>query len=300
MNTVNYMINKLQKRIEEVVRLKNIRKKQTVLVIQQLPTETTLEVNFPSLRESIMHIIVFLEIGNLDTLETLYPVFKNKFDYILFDNDKKIKNSEELLFFSEKYMSNENIFYYSDLNTWADSSISFLNHTINGIGLLHDLIITKFKLCDNFIFDHDSYADAIIGTTLMNISTDVDMIKYVNEKTKIYDVGIGNFSTGFLDEARKIGAELFRIDIRAGISSTIINILETDFLINKLMGITNIENINIVAGGILGSKNAVVVDNILKPSYVLGIADGLGRFKVKLNKQNQKDIELVNNLIKNF
>lgn len=307
MNTVNYMVNKLQKRIEEVERLKNKRKKQSVLVIQQFPIETTLEINFPSLRESIMHIIVFLEIGNVNTLKTLYPFFKNKFDYILFDNDNKIKNSLSLLDFCDKHMINEKIFYYSDLNTWADSTISFLNQTINGIhgknilingsGALHEIIITKMRLCNSNLFDHNLHADAIIGSTIMNFSTDVDMIKFVNKETKIYDIGIGNFSADFIKEVRNIGADLYRIDIRAGISSSIINILETDFLINNLMGVTKINKTIVVAGGILGKENSVVVDNIKNPNYILGIADGSGKFKKEISMLNKKDIKTVHNLI---
>lgn len=306
---MNYSVNKFHKRIREVERLKNKTKKQSVLVIQQFPIETSTKVNFPSLRESIMHIIGFVEIGNANTLKILYPIFKDKFDYILFDNDNKLKNSLSLLDFCDKYMTNEKIFYYSDLNTWADSTISFLNQTINGIhgknilingsGALHEIIITKMRLCNSNLFDHDLHADAIIGSTLMNCSTDVDMIKYVNKETKIYDFGIGNFSANFIEKARNIGAALYRIDIRAGISSSIINILETDFLINNLMGVTKFNKTIVVAGGILGKENSVVVDNIKNPNYILGIADGFGKFKKEISMLNKKDIKNIHNLINN-
>ena len=76
-----------------------------------------------------------------------------------------------------------------------------------------------------------------------------------------------------------------------------INNLETDFLINNLMGVTKINKTIVVAGGILGKENSVVVDNIKNPNYILGIADGSGKFKKEISMLNKKDIKTVHNLI---
>jgi hypothetical protein len=108
----------------------------------------------------------------------------------------------------------------------------------------------------------------------------------------------GNFSTSLIEAAVKQEHNVYRIDIRAGISSLIINILETDYLINNVMGRTKIKNIELVAGGIMGSKNAIILDDINYPLNMIGVADGKGYVKIEPQEEDYDNLIFVERLIK--
>jgi len=58
----------------------------------------------------------------------------------------------------------------------------------------------------------------------------------------------------------KIGISIYRVDMRAGLSGEIINVLETHEMITRIMG-----------------KGRVAVDSISSPTRVIGIANGKGQ-----------------------
>ena len=69
--------------------------------------------------------------------------------------------------------------------------------------------------------------------------------------------------------ARSRGMRLYRLDNRAGISSAIIRLLETDYMVGKLMGHLRLKDVDIVAGGLLAQTGAVIVDDIRNPAVDL-------------------------------
>jgi hypothetical protein len=140
-------------------------------------------------------------------------------------------------------------------------------------------------------------ADLIVGASIKEESVGEELLGTVSSSTKIYDLGIGNFSSKFLKGARDIGASIYRIDIRAGISSAILGILETDYLISKMLGSGKIKGIEIVSGGIMGEEGAIVLDDIHSPTYVVGVADGKGALKYLCSKKEQANVDFIHSLI---
>ena len=53
------------------------------------------------------------------------------------------------------------------------------------------------------------------------------------------------------------------------------------------------KNIKIISGGYIGKKGDIVVDNYLKPSQVLGVSDGSGKFEKKISKKTKLKIKLI-------
>ena len=92
-------------------------------------------------------------------------------------------------------------------------------------------------------------------------------------------MGIGNFPADFIFAAATKQNKIYRLDNRAGISSMVLSLFETDYLIRKMMGVVNIKDVELVSGGIMGHKGAIIVDNVYQPTHVIGIADGKGRVK---------------------
>jgi hypothetical protein len=67
-----------------------------------------------------------------------------------------------------------------------------------------------------------------------------------------------------------------RLDMRAGLTAEIANILETAELITTAMGRAELAGVPVVAGGLIGQRGEVVVDTIVAPTRVIGVADGRG------------------------
>ena len=63
--------------------------------------------------------------------------------------------------------------------------------------------------------------------------------------------------------------------MRAAMAGEMTTVLRTHQM-QKHMGRGEIAGISVVAGGILGEEGDVVVDSIIEPSKVIGIADGRG------------------------
>ena len=143
-----------------------------------------------------------------------------------------------------------------------------------------------------------SRIDLVIGASIKQVSADDALAERLPQGINIYDMGIGNFSEDFIVAARARGQQMYRLDNRAGISSMVLSLFETDYLISKMMGSVCIKDVHLVSGGILGPKGAIIVDNVYQPTHVIGIADGKGRvnFTPETEKEND-DLQFVNRLI---
>ena len=124
----------------------------------------------------------------------------------------------------------------------------------------------------------------------------------INDKIfahSIYDVGLNNFSKEYIKQMRERGAQIFRYDNRAGISSALLNLLETEYLVKYNMGEIHVGEICVVSGGVMGEDGTVVVDNAYNPNFIVGIANGSGLIKSnsELSKKNIDDMCTIKKLI---
>ena len=309
MTDINEIKSLFAKRLDETSQLVQQTNKTSVLVIQQFPIESDTDTLLPNIRESISNILCFVELGDLNILREIIQLSDGKVDSIVLDSDIKCPSSRSIIEYASSHIKTSKLFFYSDNNTWADSAIKFLLQIneglldkkifLSGEGFLHDNLKRKLEdYCPKLIDEkYNENVDIIIGTMVKKESIDEDKLPLVSKETKIYDVGIGNFSKKFIRGAKEKGASIYRIDIRAGISSVVMNILETDYLISNVMGATKIKEIEMVAGGILGEEGAIILDDINEPLYVIGVADGKGNIKNDLSKKDFDNIDFVERLI---
>ncbi|UTE77496.1 2-dehydropantoate 2-reductase [Rossellomorea sp. KS-H15a] len=134
--------------------------------------------------------------------------------------------------------------------------------------------ITPIKTIRNIDF---SKIDILIGSTSGYPVIKKKHLMYIKDNAYILDVGIGNLDCEAIEFGLSRGIELIRLDMRAGFTSQIALNRETDLLVEKVMG-EKVSNggKRFVAGGKIGKKNDVIVDNITNPSEEIGIADGRG------------------------
>lgn len=295
-------------RIETVKNLVKKTNKSSVLIIQQFPKLEETRIKFPKVRESISNILAFIELRDLEVLALILSMADGVFDHIAFDSDIKLPVSNDLIAYATKQVQRSKLFFYSDMNVWADSALQFILQQekglqgkrvfLSGEGLLHTALSQKLSFLGvKMIADGETPIDVVLGCAIKNTSLDESIVPRLAASASFYDIGIGNFSHELIEKVDSQGHPIYRIDIRAGISSLVIHILETDYLIHKVMGKATIKNTEFVAGGIMGKPNAVILDDIHHPSSIIGIADGKGHIKTHLDTQDLERLAFAERLI---
>ena len=330
------MINKelLQERIAEAKNLMETTSKAGVLVILQAPIPGKDLVLFPQVRESISNILLFIEIGNPDVIPELFESISDLFDAIVIDCDQKNDQSGRFLQYWKEHAQKTKTFYFSDYSIWGSAAADFLRMLLpdagsrilltgddllayqTGIHLLEYgfsvLLPEGSKLAMEWSLpefpysaqilpcteDNLSTVAAIAGCQAMSQSVSLDLCKKLPDAGIAYDVGIGNFSAEAVRFLRDSNYRIYRHDNRAGISTLVTRLLETDYLINHVMGEVTLGNVNVAAGGIMGRDGTVIVDNINSPSYVVGVADGIGHLKNEpLSEQEKKALHFIQEML---
>lgn len=330
------MFNKdlLQDRIAEAKNLMETTNKAGVLVILQAPIPGKHLVLFPQVRESISNILLFIEIGNPEIIPELTEYISDHFDAIVIDCDRKNDQSGRFLQYWKDLALKIKTFYFSDYSIWGSAAADFLRMLIpdsgsyvlltgddllayqTGIHLLEYgfsiMLPEKSRLVKDWSLPEFPYSSQILPYTQQNLSkiaavagcqamsqsVSLDFCKMLPDAGIAYDVGIGNFSADAIQYLRDSNYRVYRHDNRAGISTLVTRLLETDYLIHHVMGEATLGNVNVAAGGIMGREGTVIVDNINAPSYVVGVADGIGHLKNDpLTEQEQSDLDFIKGML---
>ena len=110
------------------------------------------------------------------------------------------------------------------------------------------------------------------------------------------DGGIGNFQGEFIAEALKKKITVLRLDVRLGNPFLLAGIeslsSENDFF-NSVIGSLQVDNMRLVAGGIIGEQGAIIIDRITNPTKIIGIANGYGGLKnaEQLTEADRKNLQ---------
>lgn len=326
----------LSSRLNDLQQLVKDTNKMPVLILSQHPLDSMDSVVLPNIRESISNIICFVEVGNEDYVPIILEKIQGHVDRIILDIDDKRFNSKEIqdavLSFPKQSIP---ILYYSDLDVWGNTAIDFIAYKEGGLNnkkvlvcgksLLSSRIIPKLLKYGSQVYLHaEEYNDSIfacdkhssialhsenvhytsLGKNTYDIMVGVSIfanaaVSYAECAKSIYDVGLNNFTEDYIVSMRNADVSIFRYDNRAGISSALLNLLETEYLIKYNMGEVKIGNINVISGGVMGCNGAVVVDNAYNPQFVVGVANGTGMIKTssELTSQNIDDMNTINQLI---
>ena len=289
--------------------------KATVLVIQQFPTADGGRVLFPNVRESLANILAFAELGNADDLAwVLAAAGGDAFNWIAVDCDHKLAESAAIVARAQALVPPERLLYYSDNQVWFDSGLDIVQRIERGVSGKRVLVCGSGPLADCFIgalqrigaevvpgatIDDATAAPAIVlGTAQKRATIDEALIDRLPDGAAVYDIGIGNLTAAAADRARARGVRLYRLDNRAGVSSAIVRLLETDFMVGKLMGHLQVKGVDIIAGGLLAPPGAVIVDDIRNPAVIFGVADGSGRFREPLDPADEQRVAFVRSLLR--
>ena len=310
---VNVFKEQYLERLQVAKRMMAETNKASVLFVVQIPDKENNDLLLPITRESLSNIICFVEIGDASLVDFIIEQAEGIIDKIVLDVDNKRTTSREII----ETVSNQTripVMEYSDLKMWGDSSVDFVlqnekshmplrvlllghsyltTHILQGfllrdadIYMLPEDYMNEYALDDNIQVtirskrlhkvETEKAFDIIIGS---NIKREYDCTRLNSVTAKsVYDIGLQNFSRGYINSQMAKGIEVYRFDNRAAVSSVVLNLMETDELIKHVMGRAEIADMHIVSGGLMGRKGDIVIDHITNPHCVLGIADGKGSF----------------------
>jgi hypothetical protein len=120
-------------------------------------------------------------------------------------------------------------------------------------------------------------ADLLISFLSADRIIDKEAVDCLKRDALVIDGGINNFTENFYEVAHKKGVAVYRLDVRLGFIYALIPLFpEIQHFFTKVRGRGVINHIPVVAGGIIGKKGEVVVDRIIQPTQVIGIANGIG------------------------
>lgn len=305
----------LRERLDAAAALANRTNKATVLVVQQFPVAEDSGILFPHVRESIANIMAFVELGTAADLDWVLDACRDHaFNWIVVDCDQKLAGSADIVRLARARIKAGQLLFYSDNQVWFDSGLDIVQRIEGGLTAKSVLLCGAGPLADCFssvlprigasVMTAGPSAPAgappsiVLGASQKRVSIDEALVDRLPADAAIYDVGIGNLSQAAAERARSKGLRLYRLDNRAGISSAVVRLLETDFMIGKLMGRLRLKNVDIVAGGLLAPPGAVIVDDISNPTFIFGVADGKGRFKEPLDPADRDRVDFVQSLLR--
>ena len=301
-------------RLESTAVLAARTNKATVLVVQQFPVAEDHGALFPLVRESIANIMAFVELGAAHDLSWVLDAAGSAFNWVVVDCDHKLPASAEIVAMARSRVPDSQLLFYSDNQVWFDSGLDMVQRlergltgkrvVICGSGTLADCFAAVLPRIGAIVVGPDEVSSVpdvpliVLGLSQKKESVDSSLVERLAARSSIYDIGIGNLSLSTADLGRSRGLAMYRLDNRAGVSSAVVRLLETDYMVGKLMGQLRLKDTDIVAGGLLAPAGAVIVDDIRNPTWIFGIADGKGRFKEPLDPGDCVRLDFVRVLLR--
>ena len=287
--------------------------KATVLVVQQFPVGEDAGVLYPHVRESIANILAFVELGAAADLEWILDTARDQaFNWVAVDCDRKLTESARIVETARARIPAARLLFYSDNQVWFDSGLDIVQRLEGGLTDKRILLAGSGPLADCFrealprigaaVVDISECGGSdlpaiVLGVAQKRETLNAAIVDRLPVGAAIYDIGLGNLSADAASRARARSLRLYRLDNRAGISSAIVRLLETDFMVNKLMGHLRLKEVDIVAGGLLAPPGAIIVDDIRNPTLIFGVADGNGRFRESLSADDDRHVAFVRSLL---
>lgn len=248
--------------------------------------------SFPFIRQNAVYVIGNAEVASVAQAVEIAKSIDGLVDYIMVDVDHSHGPLMGMVRSVKTVVTKSKILTYKDydaLVSAVDSLISQLCPEAEGIniaivGNLRAATKLQSKLedrgfrvrCVTTSSELREPTDLLVGLTHFEATVDVTILDHLAVGGMVIDAGPGSLHSDTIEKCHEKGTPVYRVDMRAGLSGEIINALETEELVQRIMGRGVIEGVDVIAGGVLGKKGDIVVDSISHPTKVIGVADGQG------------------------
>lgn len=113
---------------------------------------------------------------------------------------------------------------------------------------------------------------------------------FLKRQKLILDVGVGNFSSELVASLKQRGVAIERTDVTRCLGAYIFKSLYAD----PVPAVRSIaHDVVLVSGGYLGAKGDIVVDDVINPRAILGVADGKGHWIFNLSPGAEAKVKKV-------
>lgn len=181
---------------------------------------------------------------------------------------------------------------YSDHEMWARAATSHLASLLDG-GLhgktivltgvealtgpaAHLLAAAGAEVLPEAKEDGAAKAHAVVALSPRKPCIDARFVDAMDEGALLYDGGIGSLEPDAVAAAEAKGIQVVRVDMRPTLAATALEHISMKNIVGERMGRETWNGVRVVAGGLIGNRGEVVVDNIHNPTHIFGIADGKG------------------------
>ena len=120
--------------------------------------------------------------------------------------------------------------------------------------------------------------DVVISTANSNDIINLKHIKGIKKKSILIDIGKGNFSKNTIVKLMDKNIFVHRLDVTDAYFRCAESMAFNNSKNNFTNSMVKIKNLNLISQGIVGRKNDLIVDSVIKPKRILGICDGKGSF----------------------
>jgi len=134
-------------------------------------------------------------------------------------------------------------------------------------------------------------SDVLIGTTSGHPIIDENIINNVKKNCLIVDLGKNNLTKNAIKIATQNSMEIYRADVTPAIESYVYEVLKMQDILENSYGKKDLGFCNIVSGGFFGNFGDIVVDQINNPQHIVGVSQGNGLLKSKLNDKDKSNID---------
>ncbi|MDF2855971.1 MAG: hypothetical protein K0Q87_1822 [Neobacillus sp.] len=123
-----------------------------------------------------------------------------------------------------------------------------------------------------------------------------EYLPLLNEHSLVIDGGINNFKSTFIKGALEKGATCYRLDVRIAFLYYLLLLShDVELFFTHVMGRIKCQDkgYHLVSGGIIGNVGDIIVDKVMKPTQIVGIADGFGGVKNKSSYSQEEKMRAV-------
>lgn len=136
--------------------------------------------------------------------------------------------------------------------------------------------------------------DCIVGFTRGIPVITREVVQNLKKNGLLLDGGTGTVNESGIIEARSRNIRILRLDIRVGFSYYAGMILNAESFIENVVGRRKVNKLHIVAGGFIGEKGDIIVDNIKKPTKIIGVSNGKGGTQKYMTNKDTDVIKRLN------
>lgn len=289
--------------IAQECKSRSIKKGKTSVFNLVAPPKMTNQVTISRfIQEEFEYIICSAEVYPRNHYQEIIDGADGIIDVFLVDNTQRQYMDRSILPDIKNMIEQSMFLEYNDSDVWVRSifyqivyfnavkkndGITIVGDTIEAIKLARNLRDREFKV--ELITGDEKKNIPELYTSTIQMSNlvvffhldkpiiTIDILKLISKDTIIIDGSIGSIEPDAMIWAHDHNIQIIRPDLRAALAGEIAGLLGTHKINSQLMGKSEIAGITVVGGGIIGNKGDLIVDSIINPTRVIGVADGFGK-----------------------